>query len=108
MPGSMSSTVQMFCLATVIIHSVVHLQKCTKNNKEDVLKRQYHSVTRGQSNLAKAASNAPHTLHSQDSLATAVPKICTQSQKVQVGHMTMHPTPYDVVLSISIHAFNAA
>jgi len=38
------------------------------------------SNTRGQSNLAKAASNARHTLHSQDSVATAVPGICKQSQ----------------------------
>jgi len=30
--------------------------------------------------MAKAASNAPHTLHVQDSLAVAVPGICRRLQ----------------------------
>jgi len=39
-----------------------------------LLNKLYISVTGGQSNLAKAASNAPHTLHMQDSVAVAVPE----------------------------------
>jgi len=53
---------------------------------------------RGQSDSAKAASNAPHTVHAQDSLALAVPKICMESQKLKVGHVTPLPTTYDLVL----------
>jgi len=48
--------------------------------------------TRGQSNLAKAASNALHTLHALDSRTTAIPKICRGSQKLQVGHVTQTRT----------------
>jgi len=33
------------------------------------------SMTKGQSNLVKAALNAPHTLHALDSITVAVPKI---------------------------------
>jgi len=44
--------------------------------------------TRGQSNLAKAASNAPHTPHALDSITIAVPKVCRGSQKLKVGHVT--------------------
>jgi len=33
------------------------------------------SLTRGQSNLAKSASNAPHMLHALESLASAIPEI---------------------------------
>jgi len=36
--------------------------------------------------LAKAASNAPHTVHVQDSIAVAVTKICTQSQNLSRSH----------------------
>jgi len=32
-------------------------------------------ITRGQSNLATAASNAPHTLHEQDSVAVIIPEM---------------------------------
>jgi len=42
----------------------------------------------GQSNLAKTASNAPHTLRAQDSVAVAVPEICSQSLNVKAGHVT--------------------
>jgi len=45
-------------------------------------------TTKGQSNLAKAASNAPHTLHALDSMTVAVSKICGGSQKLKVGHVT--------------------
>jgi len=34
--------------------------------------------------VAKAASNAPHTRHAQDSVAVAVPEICRQSQNSKV------------------------
>jgi len=44
--------------------------------------------TRSQSNLAKAASNAPHTLHAQDSIAVAVPEICRQWQNLNAGNVT--------------------
>jgi len=48
--------------------------------------------TRGQSNLAKAASNTPHTLHAQDSVAVDVPEIRRQSQNLKVDHVTSpHP-----------------
>jgi len=43
--------------------------------------------------LTKAASNAPHTLHAQDSLALVVPEICRGSQKLKVGHVTALRTP---------------
>jgi len=43
-------------------------------------------TTRGQSNLVKAASNAPHTLHALDSIA--VHKIYRASQKLKIGHVT--------------------
>jgi len=36
--------------------------------------------TKGQSNLAKAASNALHTLHALHSITIAVPKICRRSR----------------------------
>jgi len=39
--------------------------------------------TRGQSNLAKAASNAPHA-HTLESITIAIPKICRGSQKLKV------------------------
>jgi len=45
-------------------------------------------ITRGQSNLAKAASNASHTLHALDFITIAVPKICGGSQKLSVSHVT--------------------
>jgi len=35
-----------------------------------------------------AASNAPHTLHALGSIAIAVPKICSRSQKLKVAHVT--------------------
>jgi len=38
--------------------------------------------------LAKAASNAPHTLYAQDSVAVAVPEIYRQSQNLKVGRVT--------------------
>jgi len=44
-------------------------------------------------NFAKAASNAPHTLHAQDSVAAAIPEICQQSQNLQVRHVTLYRTP---------------
>jgi len=49
--------------------------------------------TRGQSNLAKAASNVPHTLHAQDSVAVAVPEMCRQSQKLNVGRPGFSQSP---------------
>jgi len=42
---------------------------------------------KGQRNLAKAASNAPHTVYALDSITIAVPKICSGSQKLEVGHV---------------------
>jgi len=48
-------------------------------------------ATRGQSNMAKAASNAPHTLHALDSVTIDVPKICRGSQKLK-GHVTQMRT----------------
>jgi len=50
------------------------------------------NLTRGQSNLAKAASNALHTLHAWDSITIAVPKIWRGSQKLKVGHVTQMRT----------------
>jgi len=49
--------------------------------------------TRGQSNLAKAALNVPHTLHAQDSVAVVVPEICRQSQNLKIGNATSPMTP---------------
>jgi len=40
------------------------------------------NLTRGQKHLAKAASNASHTLPAQNSLAVAVPVICRQLKKL--------------------------
>jgi len=42
------------------------------------------SLLRGQSNLAKAASNAPQTVHVLDSIAISVLKMCRGSQKFLV------------------------
>jgi len=53
---------------------------------------QARNLTKGQSNLAKAASNAPHSLHAVDSITIAVPKICRGSQKLKVGHVTQPRT----------------
>jgi len=36
----------------------------------------------------KAASNAPHIQHTQNTVAVAVPEICRWSQNFKVGHMT--------------------
>jgi len=44
--------------------------------------------TRGQSNLGKAASNALHTLHAQDSAAISVSEICMRLQNLKVDHVT--------------------
>jgi len=49
-------------------------------------------TTKGQSNLAKAASNVLHTLHALDSITIVVPKICRGSQKLKVGHVTQTRT----------------
>jgi len=40
--------------------------------------QQYLKITKGQSNLVKAASNALHALHALDS--TTIAKICSRSQ----------------------------
>jgi len=53
---------------------------------------------RGQSNLAKAASNAPHTLHAQDCLALSVTGTFRRLQKLEVGHVTPPPISYDLLL----------
>jgi len=45
-------------------------------------------ITQSQSNLAKAALNALHTLHALDSITIAVTKIYRGSQKLKVSHMT--------------------
>jgi len=49
-------------------------------------------VARGQSNLAKAALNAPHTLHALDFITIAIPRICRGSQKLNVGHVIQTQT----------------
>jgi len=49
--------------------------------------------TRDQSDLAKAASKVPHTLHAQDSVALAIPEISMGLQKLKVGHMTLPRAP---------------
>jgi len=50
--------------------------------------KQADILTRGQSNLAKAASNAPHTLHAHDTVVVAVPEIHRQSKNLKAGHVT--------------------
>jgi len=50
-------------------------------------------IKKGQSNLAKAASNALHTLQAQDSVVLAVREECRQSQNLKMGYVTALRTP---------------
>jgi len=47
-----------------------------------------------QSNLAKAASNAPHA---QDFVVVAVREICRRSQNLKVGHVTPPMAPNNLL-----------
>jgi len=67
-------------MISILVHSYRRLL-CT--HKQEIVLIQ----TRGESNLAKTASNALHTLQALDSITIAVPKIRKRLQKSIVGHV---------------------
>jgi len=93
----------MNCDTVVNKQTNAHMQTTFARYTLNIVNNFFDKITRGQSNLAKAASNVQHTLHAQDSVAVAVPEICNLSQKLKVDYVTP-PTPHDLLLHFFFRA----